>query len=90
MSVHTEHRFPSDLSVVNAAGIRVTLPDLRGHARAMALYFMRTGTCPPCIYHARALARLDLPSRGVHAVVVVPGRRRTPSGSGASLATESP
>src|SRR4029453_6952033 len=41
--------------------------------RAVALYFMRTGTSPPCIYHARALARLNLPSRGVQAVVVVPG-----------------
>ena len=34
---------------------------------------MRTGTCPPCIYHACALARLNLPSHGVQPVVVVPG-----------------
>ena len=73
MSVQTEHRFPSDLSVLDAAGSRVTLADLRGPARAVALYFMRTGTCPPCIYHARALARLNLPSHGVQPVVVVPG-----------------
>src|SRR4051812_4302018 len=73
MSVQSEHRVPSDLSVLNAAGRRFTLADLRGHARAVALYFMRTGTCPPCIYHARALARLNLPSHGVQPVVVVPG-----------------
>jgi peroxiredoxin len=73
MSVQTEHRFQSDLSVLDAAGGRVTLADLRGRARAVALYFMRTGTCPPCIYHARALARLDLSSQGVQPIVVVPG-----------------
>ena len=73
MSVQTEYRFPSDLSVLDAAGRRVALTDLRGHARAVALYFMRTSTCPPCLYHARALARLDLPSHGVQPVVVVPG-----------------
>jgi hypothetical protein len=73
MSVQTEHRFPSDLSVLDAAGSRVTLADLRGHARAVALYFMRTGTCPPCVHHARALAGLNLPSHGVQPVVVVPG-----------------
>ena len=46
---------------------------LRGQARAVAVYFMRTGTCPVCIQHARALARLDLPTPGVQPVVVVPG-----------------
>jgi hypothetical protein len=65
-----EHRFPLDLSVLDAAGSRVTLADLRGQARAVAVYFMRTGTCPVCIQHARALARLDLPTRGVRPVVV--------------------
>jgi hypothetical protein len=73
MSVQTEHRFPSDLSVLDAAGSGVTLADLRGQARAVALYFMRTGTCPVCIHHARALAGLNLPSYGVQPVVVVPG-----------------
>ena len=34
---------------------------------------MRTGTCPPCIHHARALAALNLPGLGVRPVVVVPG-----------------
>ena len=70
MPVQTEHRFPLDLSVLDAAGSRVTLADLRGQARAVAVYFMRTGTCPVCIQHARALARLDLPTRGVRPVVV--------------------
>jgi peroxiredoxin len=73
MPVQTEHRFPLDLSVLDAAGSRVTLADLRGQARAVAVYFMRTGTCPVCIQHARALARLDLPTHGVQPVVVVPG-----------------
>ena len=73
MSVQTEHRFPSDLSVLDAAGRRITLTDLRGPARAMAVYFMRTGTCPPCLHHARSLAGLNLPGRGVQPVVVVPG-----------------
>jgi len=73
MPVQTEHRFPLDLSVPDAAGSRVTLADLRGQARAVAVYFMRTGTRPVCIQHARALARLDLPTHGVQPVVVVPG-----------------
>ena len=88
MPVQTEHRFPLDLSVLDAAGSRVTPADLRGRARAVAVYFMRTGTCPVCIQHARALARLDLPTHDVQPVVVVPGR--TPSGPGASSATGSP
>src|SRR5215472_2664946 len=46
MPVQTEHRFPLDLSILDAAGNRVTLADLRGRARAVAVYFMRTGTCP--------------------------------------------
>jgi hypothetical protein len=33
MPVQTEHRFPLDLSVLDAAGSRVTLADLRGQAR---------------------------------------------------------
>ena len=70
MPVQTEHRFPLDLSVLDAAGSRVTLADLRGQARAVAAYFMRTGTCPVCSQHARALARLNLPTRGVQPVVV--------------------
>ena len=73
MPVQTEHRFPLDLSVLDAAGSRVTLADLRGQARAVAAYFMRTGTCPVGIHHARALARPDLPTHGVQPVVVVPG-----------------
>ena len=70
MPVQAEHRFPLDLSVRDAAGSRVTLADQRGQARAAAAYFMRTGTCPVCIQHARALARLDLPTHDVQPVVV--------------------
>ena len=33
MPVQTEHRFPLDLSVLDAVGSRVTLADLRGQAR---------------------------------------------------------
>jgi hypothetical protein len=61
MPVQTEHRSPLDLSVLDAAGNRVTLADMRGQARAVAEYFMRTGTCPACTQHTRTLARLDLP-----------------------------
>jgi hypothetical protein len=32
MTVQTEHRFPSDFSVLDAAGSRVSLADLRGAA----------------------------------------------------------
>ena len=73
MPVQTEHRFPLDLSVLDAAGSRVTQAGLRGQARAVAEYLMRTGTCPVCIQHARAPARLDLPTHDVQPVVVVPG-----------------
>jgi peroxiredoxin len=64
---------PLDLCVLDAAGSRVTLADLCGQARAVAVYFMRTGTCPVCIQHARALVRLDLLTHGLQPVVVVPG-----------------
>ena len=73
MPVQTGHRFPPDLSVLDAAGSRVTLAGLRGQARAVAVSFMRTGTCPACIQHARALARPDLPTHGGQPVAVVPG-----------------
>ena len=46
MPVQTEHRFPLDLSVLDAAGNRVTLVDLRGQARAVAVCLTRTGTLP--------------------------------------------
>ena len=73
MPVQTGHRFPPDLSVLDAAGSRVTLAGLRGQARAVAVYFMRTGTRPVCIQHARAPARPDLPTHGGQPVAVVPG-----------------
>ena len=72
MPVQTGHRFPPDLSVLDAAGSRVTLAGLRGQARAVAVYLMRTGTCPVCIQHARAPARPDPPARGVQPVAAVP------------------
>ena len=73
MSVETDQRFPLDLTVVDGDGSRVTVADLRGQARAVALYFMRTGTCPVCLHHARALDRQDLLEQDVRPVVVVPG-----------------
>src|SRR5262249_58692544 len=79
-----------DVGVADAAGSGVTLAGLRGRARAVAVYFMRTGTCPVCIQHARALARLDLPAHGVQPVVVVPGPPAHAARSGASPATGSP
>jgi len=91
MPVQTEHRFPLDLSVLDASGSPVTLADLRGQARAVAAYFMRTGTCPVCIHHARALAQRTYPPAAAcsrswrHRA-----RRRTPLGSGAASATGSP
>ena len=36
MPVQTEHRFPLDLSVLDAAGSRVTLAGLRGQAHLAA------------------------------------------------------
>jgi len=76
MPAQTEHRFPLGLSVLDAAGGRVALADLRGQARAVAVYFMRTGR----IYLLAACSRWWW----------YPDRRRTPPGSGASSATGSP
>jgi len=73
MTVETDQRFPLDLTVLAADGSRVTVADLRGRARAVAMYFMRTGTCPVCLHHARALVRQDLLDQDVQPVVVVPG-----------------
>ena len=90
MPVQTEHRSPPGLSVLDAAASRVTLAGLRGQARAAAVYFMRTGTCPVCIQHARAMARLDLPTRGAQPVVAVPGSPTHAARVRASSATGSP
>ena len=90
MSVQTEHRFPLDLSVLDAAGSRVTLADLRGQARAVAGYFM-----PPA--PARSASTTPAPWPGWTYPPTTcsrswwyPARRRTPPGSGASSATGSP
>ena len=80
MPVQTAHRFPLHLSVLHAAGRRVTLADLRGQARAVAVYFMRTGTCPVCIHHARTLARRTYPPTTCSRSWWYPVRRRTPPG----------
>ena len=90
MPVQTEHRFPLDISVLDAAGSRVTLADLRGQARAVAVYFMRTGTCPVRIHHARTPARRTYPPTTCSRPWWYPARRRTPPGPGASPATGSP
>ena len=81
MPVQTEHRFPLDLSVLDAAGSRVTLAGLRGQARAVAVSFMRTGTCPVRIQHARALARRTYPPAACSRSWRYPDRRHTPPGS---------
>ncbi len=73
MNVETDQRFPLDLTVLAGDGSRITVADLRGPARAVAMYFMRTGTCPVCQHHARAFVRLDLLDHGVRPVIVVPG-----------------
>jgi peroxiredoxin len=73
MTVETDRRFPLDLTVLASDGSQVTVADLRGEARAVAMYFMRTGTCPVCLHHARALVRQDLLALDVQPVVVVPG-----------------
>jgi len=90
MPVQTEHRFPPDLSVLDAAGSRVNLAGLRGQARAVAAYFMRAGTGPACIHRARALARRTCPPTACSRPWWYPARRRTPPGSDASSATGSP
>ena len=49
MPVQTEHRFTLDLSVLDAAGSRVTLADLRGQARAVAVRPRSTGCHAPTV-----------------------------------------
>jgi hypothetical protein len=90
MPVQTERRVPLDLSVLDAAGSRVTLADPRGQAPAVAVSFTRTGTCPVRIHHARTLARRTYPPTTRNRSWWYPARRRTPPGSGASSATGSP
>src|SRR5215468_2686451 len=61
---------------LHAAGSRATLAGRRGQARAVAVCFMRAGTCPVRIQHARAPAR---PGPPAHAARVrrIPGDRVT-------------
>ena len=90
MPVQTEHRFPLDLSVLDAAGSRVTLADLRGQARAVAAYFMRTGTCRSASSTPAPWPGWTYPPAACSRRWRYPARRRTPPGSGASSATGSP
>jgi hypothetical protein len=61
----------ANLTFADEAGRSTSVEDLRGPNRAVALFFMRAGTCMVCLRHAKSLAALDLPE--VAAVVVVPG-----------------
>jgi peroxiredoxin len=73
MAVDVNHAFPATLSFLADPDRRVTLAELRGADRAVALFFMRASNCPMCIRHAKHLAGLNLAGRGVRSVVVVPG-----------------
>ncbi|GAB3847001.1 redoxin domain-containing protein [Dactylosporangium cerinum] len=68
MPVETER-----IVFADATGAVVTMDDLRGGARGVALFFMRAANCAICVRHARALAALRLTDRDVAPVVVVPG-----------------
>ena len=57
----------------DASGAEVTVADLRGGSRGVALFFMRAANCMICVRHVRALAALRLADRDVTPVVVVPG-----------------
>jgi hypothetical protein len=91
MPVQTEHRFHLDLNVLDAAGSRVTPADLRGQAQAVAVYFMRTGTCPVCIPPRPhpGPAGPTRPRRAAGRGGTRPADARRP-GPGASSATGSP
>ena len=68
MTVETERVVFAD-----ATGAVVTVEELRGGARGVALFFMRAANCAICVRHVRALAALRLTDRDVTPVVVVPG-----------------
>lgn len=73
MELTLGHPMP-DLSLVGPAGERSSLRSVRGGGAAI-VYFLRSSTCPPCISHARALARLGESGElgGASVVLVVPG-----------------
>jgi len=62
MPAQTEHRFPLDLSVLDAAGSRVTPADLRGH----------TGWRPPCPPAASTARRCRPRPAGPNAPAILP------------------
>ena len=73
MPVQTEHRFPLDLSVLDAAGSRVTLARPArpgtGGGRVLGAHRHLPGLHPPRPRPGPA----DLPTHGTQPVVVVPG-----------------
>jgi peroxiredoxin len=69
----TNQKLPAQLGLHDAAGSPVSVPELRGDARAVALFFMRAAGCAICLRHARSLAGMNLAERAVAAAVVVPG-----------------
>jgi peroxiredoxin len=71
--IETDGKLPVQLGLIDAGGRPVSVPELRGDARAAVLFFMRAATCAICVRHVRSLAGLGLAGRGVAAVVVVPG-----------------
>lgn len=73
MTIDVDRAFPTTLSFVASPDRRVTLAELRGTDRAVALFFMRASNCPMCVRHAKHLAGMKLSGRGVRSVVVVPG-----------------
>jgi peroxiredoxin len=93
--IETDRSLPAQLGFTDAAGSAVSVPELRGGARAVVLFFMRTATCLVCLRHVRSLAGLGLGERGVAGVVVVPGsaadasRVRRAAGSGLSVVSSS-
>ena len=85
MPAQTEHRFPLDPSVPDAAGSRVTLAGLRGQARAVAVLYVAscsstrpascdTGWRPPCPLAASTAQRCRPRSTGCKAPTVLPPR----------------
>ncbi len=76
MTVDVDRTFPTNLRFVADTDRRVTLADLRGKDKAVALFFMRAASCAICMRHVKELAGMDLARQGVRSVVVVPGEAK--------------
>ncbi|MET7420165.1 redoxin domain-containing protein [Dactylosporangium sp. NPDC005555] len=61
------------VAFTDGTGAQVTVADLRGGTRGVALYFIRAASCAICVRHVKDLAGLRLDDRDVTPVVVVPG-----------------